>query len=151
MPLVMETPHIERKLRALDPDLPMLAAQAAMELDNCLSSGERNFGAVRQLSVRLKNSFSLGGSSVPKSLLDSGTISLIGQALHTSRWVGQFSTLDQLSTHLLDVADRLSKVEDNPKAQPVERVRDFCVALSECAASYRQALHDLQPSHPFKK
>jgi hypothetical protein len=140
------------RLRALDPDLPMLAARAAMELDNFKSTGETAFTAVKDLSARLKNSFENGGStSVPyKALLDSSTVTLVGRALNSSKWAGNVSTIDQLSSELWDVAQRLEQVEIAPAEQPIEKIRDFCVALSECAASYRQAFHDLRPSHPFR-
>lgn len=153
MPPTMELPTCSLKLRALDPELPMLAARAAMELDNYKSSGEMDFAAVKTLSLRLRNSFQNGGgAAVPcKALLDSSTVSLVGRALNSSSWAGKVSTIDQLSAELWDVAHRLEKVEAAPAEQPIEKMRDFCVALSECAASYRQAFHDLRPSHPFRR
>ncbi|SRR6266496_322260 len=150
---IVESPDVSPKLRALDPELPMLAARAAMELDNYRSSSEASFAAVKHLSLRLKNCFqSGGGTAVPfKALLDSSTVSLVGRALDSSRWAGKVSTIDQLGTELWEVAQRLEKVEADPAGQPIEKIRDFCVALSECAASYRQAFHDLRPSHPFRR
>jgi hypothetical protein len=139
------------KLRALDPDLPMLAARAAMELDNYRSSGDRGFFAVKQLSRRLRNSFQSQGAATHKALLDSGTVTLLGRALNSSKWAGDVSTIDQLSAELWEVAERLEGVEGDPGQQPIEKIRDFCVALSECAASYRQAFYDLRPPHPFRK
>jgi hypothetical protein len=49
------------------------------------------------------------------------------------------------------VARRLENVNTTPAEQPIEKIRDFCIALSECAASYRQAFHDLRPTHPFRR
>ena|SRR2546422_2614648 len=149
----IDTPTVSPKLRALDPDLPMLAARSAMELDNFISTGETNFTAVKELSARLRNSFSQTSSppKTHKALLDSSTVSLIGRALNSSRWIDKVSTVDQLSDELWDVAQRLDKIETEPAQQPIEKIRDFCVALSECAASYRQAFHDLRPSHPFRR
>jgi hypothetical protein len=149
----MELPTASIRLRALDPELPMLAAQAAMELDNYKSSGDTDFDAVKILSQRLNNSFQNGGAAaVPrKALLDSSTVSLLGRALNYSSQAEKVSTIDQLDKELWDLAQRLAKVEAAPADQPIEKIRDFCVALSECASSYRQAFHDLRPSHPFRR
>jgi len=146
----IDPPTGSPRLRALDPDLPMLAAQAAMELESFNSTGEVSFDAVRQLSLRLKNSFSLP-SNAPRALLDSSTVSLIGRALNSYLPTEKVSTLDQLSSELWDVAERLDKVVVDPTHQPIEDIRDFCVALSECAASYRQAFYELRPTHPFRR
>ena len=151
MPPTMDLPSETIKLRALDPELPMLAAQAAMELDNYKSSGDVDFAAVKRLSQRLNNSFQSGTTMPRIALLDSSTVSLIGRAFNSSSWAGKVSTVEQLSQELWDVAQRLEKVEAAPDQQPVEKIRDFCVALSECASSYRQAFHDLRPSHPFRR
>lgn len=137
------------RLRALDPDLPMLSAQAAMELDNYRSSGLASFEAVKSLSQRLKNSFT---PTVPrKALLDSGTVTLVGRAFHSTLLAGKEFTVDQLSDELWEMAERLEKVESDPAHEPIEEIRDFCVALSECAASCRQAFHELRPAHPFRR
>jgi hypothetical protein len=154
MPLTLESPTASIRLRALDPELPMLAAQAAMELDNFKLSGITDFAAVRILSLRLNNSFpSAGGAVVPrKALLDSSTVSLIGRALNSSSWTAnKVSTIDQLDKELWEIAQRLAKVEAAPEEQPIEKIRDFCVALSESASSCRQAFHDLRPSNPFRR
>jgi hypothetical protein len=129
----------------------MLAARAAMELDNYRSSGEAAFVAVKELSRRLNNSFRNQGAAAQKASLDSGTVTLVGRALNTSRWSGDVATIDQLDSELWQVARRLQDVEDDPRGQPVDKIRDFCVALSECASSYRQAFHDLRPGHPFRR
>ena len=153
MPSTLEPPATLPRLRALDPDLPMLAARAAMELDNYKRSGEASFTAVKLLAERLKNSFQTGAAmaSPCKAWLDSGTVSLVGRALNSSSWAGQVSTIEQLSSELWEVARRLENVNTTPAEQPIEKIRDFCIALSECAASYRQAFHDLRPTHPFRR
>ena len=154
MTVTMENPTVSLKLRALDPELPMLAAQAAMELDNYKSSNDSNFGALKELSSRLKNSFESCGSGAGaehKAVLDSGTVSLIGRAFNSSSGAQKVSTIDQLSMELWDITQLLEKVAINPVNQPIDKIRDFCVALSECAASYRQAFHNLRPPHPFRR
>jgi len=73
---------VSPKLRALDPDLPMLAAQAAMELDNFRLQQSSEFDAVAQLATRLKNCFAnVPDSPTTKALLDSGAVSVLGRAL----------------------------------------------------------------------
>src|SRR5437660_12439676 len=129
MAATAELSDVTLKLRALDPDLPMLAARAAMELDNYRSSGDTSFVAVKQLSRRLKNSFQNQGSgTTQKAMLDSGTVTLVGRALNSSKWAGDVSTIDQLSTELWDVAEKLQEVAGVPEEQPIEKIRDFCVA-----------------------
>jgi hypothetical protein len=143
---------VSPKLRALDPDLPLLAAQAAMELDNFRLQHGSEFDAVAQLATRLKNCFAnVPDSPKTKALLDSGAVSILGRALDSSRWAEKVSTLSQLSQELWKVAELLERVPSSPKDLPIEKIRDFCVALSECAGSYRQSFNDLRPSNPFRR
>jgi hypothetical protein len=148
MPTI-ESSKTTPKLRANDPDLPLLAAQAALELENFKTYGQSDFNAVKQLSFRLKNSFGTGATK--KALLESNTVSVVGRALNSSAWSGQISTMDELNGQLWEIADKIEKLETDPGNQPIDKIRDFCVALSECAASYRQTLHEARPPHPFRR
>jgi hypothetical protein len=152
MPSTLEIPDIPARLQAFDPDLPMLAAQAAMELDNYQCTGEKGFSAVKELHSQLQNSFAHTGGANPscKNLLDSSAVSLLGHALHATSWVKDIATVDQLSGELWGIAQWLGRVETEADQLPIEKIRDFCVALSECAASQRQAFHDLRPFHPCR-
>jgi hypothetical protein len=151
MTTMVETAPVSSKLRALDPSLPMLAARAAMELDNYKLTGEVSFEAVKHLCLRLRNSFAINGGGGAKALLDSSTVSIVGYALNSSNWAGQISTIDQLGNKLQEIAEGLEGAESTPANAPIEKMRDFCVALSKSAASYRQAFNDLRPSHPFQR
>lgn len=140
------------KLRALDPNLPMLAAQAAMELDSFKITGEIHFVAIKELLDRLKNSLgTTSGSPTSKPLLDSGTVSLVGRALNSSQWSGDIGTLEQINNGLRDIVQHLERLQTEPTTEPIDKIRDFCVALSECAATYRQAFNDMRPAHPFRR
>ncbi len=139
-------PHTRSALRALDPDLPMLASQAAIELDNIRLGRSDETPAVDRLRGLLENSIESDPSAPGhRALIDSTTVTLIERALSDSYQTAP-KTLDELLQKACEVADNLK----TPVATQIERVRAFCVALSRCA-SYYQSTNRVRASHPFRR
>src|SRR4029077_14693068 len=93
-----------QRLEVLDPDLPLLASQAALELDNKSLGQDVELTAVKQLAGALKNSFVSFDTTARKSLVDPGAATVLGRALQAARWIRQPSTLDELSDTMWELA-----------------------------------------------
>lgn len=136
-------------MRAYDPDLPMLASQAAIELD-CIRIGvvQEKTPAVDRLAELLKNSIKKDDidSSTPKfrSLVDSPTISLIERALSDSYQTSSH-TLEGVLFKAFEVASELSKKDESK----LDKIWRFCIELSRSASFYQSTNH-VRPSHPFR-
>ena len=141
------------RIEVLDPDLPMLASQAALELDNKHLGQHVEPVATKLLAEALKNSFAPfeANASARKSLVDPGAVAVIGRALYASQWVNAGSTVDELSDTAWNLAHIMDQLENGQIAENVEKVRDFCIELSSYAASYRQAFSDPGPVPPYRR
>lgn len=139
-------------LRAVDADLPFLASEAAIDLDNLRSGVSGELGAVRRLAERLKNSMPSSANQENARALDPATLVVLGEAV-TVLWPTDHSQrkVDELLAKAAEIADFLSGellTEDSGK---LDSARSFCVALSRAALTYRKSLRDLRPSHPFRR
>ena len=148
---VAETPPQER-IRAIDPDLPMLAAQAAIELDNFALGRGSSASAVCKLASRLKNAFQPpNGTGSRRSLMDVSTKILVGRALDSSRIGSPTTEVNEKMGEVWEVANQLEVVGQHTAPDVLAQLRGFCTALAKNAASYRRSIHDLTPSHPFRR
>jgi len=138
-------------LRLYDPDLPMLAAQAAIELDSLRRGKPIGLTTVNEIENRLRNSLESSAENGKRAVLDSSTFAIVGQALDTTEWSGRLKTTEQLINGTGEIADAMHELNENAKSEQLEKIRNFCVALSKYAAAYRQSLHDLEPAHSFRR
>lgn len=145
-------------LRALDPELPILAARAGVQLDNLIARlrkqddiSESPLDAVTQLAglvseVKGKN---LEAEAV-KALWDPVTASVLSRAYSEANnqpSMKSFSDLIQAATKLAELFGTVS----NSKIGDLELLRDFCVKLSDYAASRRQSVFNARPYQPYRK
>jgi hypothetical protein len=129
----------------------MLAAQAAIELDSLHRGKSIGLSTVNEIADRLLTSFDRGGENGKRAAIDSSTFAIVGQALDSAEWSGRLKTTEELITEAGEVAKAMNDVTENAKPELVEKIRNFCVALSKYSAAYRQSLHDLTPSHNFRR
>lgn len=142
----------------LDPELPFLASQAAVELDNLLNGTGTDSAAVRNLAKRLQASLPSDTATAPHRALlaDTATISVLGQAINISRSAEHMlpiSSDDELSQRTAEIAGQLSDVDGPlPEDKKVLKwARAFCLALSQCAAAYRRSEFEVRRPHPFRR
>ncbi len=138
-------------LRLYDPDLPMLAAQAAIELDSLRRGRRIGLSTVNEIGNRLRVSLEGSIANGKRAVLDSSTFAIVGPALDTTEWAGPVKTTNELITGAGDIADAMTKLAEDAQAEQVEKIRNFCVALSKYATAYRQSLQDLEPTHTFRR
>lgn len=141
-------------LRALDPDLPFLASEVAIDIDNLLAGVSTDQKAMRLLAGQLLNSIevdSAGGP--PRSQMDMATLTVLGEAILDLETVEEHSLgkVEDLLTKASQIANILSG--DNPESnrKDLEQALSFCVALSRAAAAYSESIRDLRPSHPYRR
>lgn len=142
-------------IRATDPNLPFLASKAAIELDKMVRGVSVDTTSIHELSSILRSSFETDESNGGfRSRMDAATLTVLGQAVNQSRTGQQIVQMDKIVEMAVTVADKMlnganGKLREDTDS--LEWARDFCVALSRCAAAYRKSLMDLRPSHPFRR
>jgi len=139
------------RLRVLNPDLPLLASQAAIELDKLSQGHNVGFKAVSHLSSLLENSIECCEDSKPsRSLMDSATVTVVSRALDAAQWGEPTERVEQLVKQAWEITNGL-KTPASTRVESVKKMRDFCAALSRCATAHIQSLNELRPIHPYRK
>ena len=139
-------------VNALDPELPSLASDAAVELDLLINGEPTDLGAVRQLGERLRHTIDKSSSdpSARGLHVDTATETILGQAFMRSG-DDPATILSKLVERTKQISDLLSSAKDEAEKSQLELQRAFCLALSKSAAAYRQMLLDVRPSHPYRR
>jgi hypothetical protein len=142
----------EPSLSALDPNLSLLAAQAAIELDCLVREEETDLASAKRLAILLSNSIKRSaGQQGSKPLVDPTTLTLMSRAFDASNWGKQIQTVDDLIVEACRVAADLQSPEKSEDRKMLESIRAFCAALAEGAASYIQLIHCQRPTHPYRR
>ena len=140
-------------LKVLDPDLPMLATEVAIDLENIrLRRGEKSLAAALRLAGQLKCSMQcrqVGGGSL--SLFDPGTITVLGEAFAGAVGERNITNSEELLGEAKQIADTLSNDNISDDIPGLVRARDFCIALAGAATAYYSAIMEPGPSHPFRR
>lgn len=140
--------------RALDPELPRLAARAAFQLDNLRllaegkSTGESKTDAIDQFAHRLQRALTL--SAPPgdrRALLDPLTTSLLHEAVIQGKQ-NQPTTLNDVLAEVGKLTRELIQVEQfRLQVDDITALRDFCLVVSDLAASKQRHLRSSRPPH----
>jgi len=139
-------------VNALDPELPSLASNAAVELDLLINGEETELEAVRQLGERLRQTLDKPIADQPARGLhvDTETETILGQAF-TRSGADPATILSELLRRTEKIAEQLSTAETGTERKTLEWQRAFCLALSQSAAAYRQLIFDVRPPHPYRR
>lgn len=133
------------------PELALLAAQAAIELDSLLIGSAIPLKAVKRLAEVLESSY--GGSSNedrPASPVHPSTAALVRRALDHAHPGRSGTTIEQLMEEASNLVERLNDPDPSGDRSEHERLRAFCAALSLCATSHLHASAELEPRHPYR-
>lgn len=138
---------------ALDPNLPLTAARAGVQLDNLIAGRQSKIDALRDLSCLLQNYFSApapGGGE--KSSFDPVSVNIFSNAYSAFSHDAKLRTRGDLSNALLLLNTAMTKAVETAAPDGLEALRDFCVALSEYSSLKRRALLGRnRPSNPNKR
>lgn len=141
-------------LRIFDPDLPLLASEAAVDIENILLNGPKELEAVHLLANLLKNSIQTDTNDAAfQSLMDPPTLSIIGEAVAKStKTQNGCHKIEYLLNEAGKIADILSQTSHIGDPTELEKARDFCLALSSAALSYRKSIRENSiQAHPFRR
>jgi len=145
------------ELRALDPDLPMLAARAAMQLDTFISAsrnGEKTqeirTDAINKLAAMVTSvTLPRAAESPARALMDPLTANIVSRAYSEASnaplrsWKDLELAANKLSEMFKSVSHPGERGQD--PLVSLQLLRDFCVKLSEYAASKRQLAYGERP------
>ena len=154
MTSAIESSSSSCEIRALDPDLPFLASEAAVDLANLRYGESQRMEAIRCLANRLKNSIKKDSSgTLCRSLMDPAALTIVGGAAAESGSGEDPSSLkvDDLLARAMGIAEFLTSEKMEEEHDKLEEAMNFCAALSRAAIAYRRSIRDLCPSHPFRK
>lgn len=139
-------------VNVLDPKLPWLASNAAVELDLLINGGETDLEAVKQLGERLRQTLNKPTADQPARGLqvDTETETILGQAF-AQAGADPTTILGELFRRTEEIAGQLSSAAVGTERKALEWQRAFCLALSQSAAAYRQSIFDVRPPHPYRR
>lgn len=152
MSYVVDINQEKKGLRALDLDLPFLATEAAIDIDNLISNRSKEMTSIRLLAEKLRNSVEVHSTGEPpSSLMDPATLTILGEAVARAAGEGYSKKVDDLLTEAFNIGTELSSADPTKDIKALERARDFCVALSTAVVAYHKSISDLTPQHPFRR
>jgi hypothetical protein len=130
-----------------NPELPLLASQAAIELDNLRLEKPRGFESLFRLANYIDDAFrgdERGAEISPVA------IALATRAVDSLPDSEAISDYTGLVTGMRNVVKTL-RSSSTAEGQPVIKARDFCIALSSVATAYLQSDYDYRPEHPYRR
>lgn len=142
---------VGKNLQVLDPDLSLLASEAAIDIDNLLSNRAEDFKAMRDLAERLKNSLEMSEGGLIQSLMDPPTLLVLGEAVAHAVGKPYIEKIEDLLTDTFKISDELSSADPLKDIEALKQARDFCMGLSMAVVAYRKSIRDLRQMRPFRK
>lgn len=135
-----------------DQELPMLASDAAVEIDLLMNGEPVEPEAVRLLARKLGAILTSDGVEPPVHSLQTDTAlqNVLGLAF-ANTGDNPNTILENLMGRTSEMVRKLSEACGQGSQGSLEWVRAFCLALSQSAASHQQMLSDLQPMHPDRR
>lgn len=144
MPGTVENNLAAKRFTALDPGLPFLASQAAIELDNLLLGKDVDLKAVEQLGQRLENSTEqVAGTEGRTSLMDPATVCVFNGAISASG-MPRVQTLAELASKAWQIARDLRASKEESNKQRIEQLGTFCTYLARSAIAHERTFYDMQ-------
>lgn len=145
---------------ALDSRLPRAAAQAAVEFDWILQARRGNrvpqqtLESIKDLSELISESVqTIKPSGEIKALVDSAGLSLLARAYNASNRNHPLKNREELASAIVQLTDSLNKAGEEGESDEdvLERMKEFCIALSTYASAYRKMVYGNRPEHPYRK
>ena len=136
--------HSKKSLRLSDPDLPILATDAAIELDRLLQGQETLTPSVEKLAAKIKESLTFNLEESTHHSLDPTTITILGDAINEIR-EQNVSDVRELIKEAVNIAVVLEDKSD------LEKARNFCIAFSRLVSAYLRSTHEFRPYYPYTR
>lgn len=152
MSSTITTSEDKQRLRVLDPDLPFLAAEVAIDVDNLLAGTSTDKIAMHRLAMMLSKSIERDTTSGSlSSRMDMATLTVLGEAVSETVDAHLLKKVDDLLTKASQIANVMASKNPLNDRNGLKQAGKFCVALSRVAAAYSESIRNLYPSHPFRR
>jgi hypothetical protein len=133
-------------------DLAHLACRAAIELDNAILGRGQHLETVTQLAHQMSYLVERIKPASHSSFTDPTAVVLMKRAVEDfAVGVAHPSTVDELAEIATEIQKNLRELlkEQQPNKDHLQRMRSFCLALSESASSYQQSIDELRQPHSY--
>jgi hypothetical protein len=138
------------QLSSTDANVPLLAIEAANELDELIEGRAATLSSVVRLVEVLRKSFRLDPSGGRQTFVDSGTVAVFSQAIDEFACGSGVSTVGELVQQAMEIVKTLETSAAGSQTAGLERMRDFCIALASAATAYQQSIFEMRPSNPLR-
>jgi hypothetical protein len=158
-PVAMNVPEtsIDRPL-SLGSDLPSVACQAAIELDNLILGRANDLPSVRELSARLTQEVpALPDLASPLSLVDPSTVVVLHGTFQEARMTAPSDDIGDLTRQAGEIVRRLRRASDDPQVartsdrEGLRQLKEFCLILSRRSAAANRDVDESRPTHPYRR
>ena len=138
------------QLSSSDANIPLLAIQAANELDELVEGRKTEFQAVQRLTEVLKQSFPIQSPVGTAGFVDSGTVAVFSQAMDELPGGPRASTMKDVVDYALGLVRNLETFGSGSPAGDLKAMRNFCIALASAASAYQQSIFEMAPADPLR-
>lgn len=148
--------------RALDPSLPLLAAQVAAEIDNVILASKQGTVPLPSIEAlpQLANILADFSGAEQQGTHMFGMLDPITENVFLRAYQASFDD-SKVTDNLAAAAQRLAEsflqarqvgsTTVTASTETLTHLRDFCVALSNYASSKRRAIFGSRTRHPFSR
>lgn len=145
---------------ALDPNLPRIAAQAAVEFDWLIQCkhgqpvAKPSRESIQKLSLLLTQSIGKAPlAPETKGFVDTLSLNLLAKAYNASNAAHPVKTREELARVIDGLMSALAQAKQNEILDEgvLASMRDFCAAFSNFASSYRKVAYGNRFEHPYRK
>ncbi len=137
--------HTGGVFRATDREIPFLAALAALELDLLAKQMGTSLEHVQTLA-----DFFADTDKPVAEYYDPVTSGVVSRALCTY-FEPEVESLTDFAARNREIGEILSKAAQRDAETPVDRLRDFCLAISQFSSASQSNVYGNRERHPFRK
>src|SRR5262245_44387035 len=139
-------------------DLPSVACQAALELDNLILGRTSTIPTVAELSARLSEEVpEVPDLNSPLSLVDPSTVVALHGTIQETRLAVPSDDIVVLTRQAVEIARRLKAASDDPEGartrdlEELRKLKEFCLILSKRSAAASGDPDEARPPHPYRR
>lgn len=144
----LQNGHVQ--LGSTDANVPLLAIEAANEIDELLEGRKTTLVSIARLAEVLKQSFQLDQPDARHGFVDSASVAVFSQAMDELPEGRGVSTVKELVQHAMTIVKTLEGSKTDSSAASLEKMRNFCIALASAATAYQQSIFETTPPNPLR-
>ena len=157
MPTTVNTNLSRINYADLGHDLPSVACQAAIELDNLILGRTNELPSVRELSARISKEVPQMSDLNSPLFVDLSTVVALHGTLKESRITPPSDEIGELTRQAKEIVSRLNTISDDPPAarssdlEELKKLKEFCLILSRRSATASMHPDESRLPHPYRR